>query len=63
MTEPEYQEVNAFLDRIVDNCDSIYIRDTVNGRVDTYLLSELPVEQALKHMARFVRQHLRNKIG
>jgi hypothetical protein len=44
------------LDYIENYADSIFVRDAVNERWDSYALTELPVSRALYHAFRFIRE-------
>jgi hypothetical protein len=48
--------LDELLNYIEANLDGIYIREQVNGKWGSYALTEMPVERAIAHAFRFVRE-------
>jgi hypothetical protein len=44
------------IDYIVYNADRIYVREEIDGKVDSYALTDLPAELAIFHALRFIRE-------
>lgn len=54
----EREKLTDVLDRIENHASQIYVKDKKKGVPGIYCLTELPTEQALKHVLRWIREAL-----
>lgn len=50
-------EINKLCDHIVANAGNIPVREQIDGKWGSYFLTELPVELAIKHALRFIKEN------
>jgi hypothetical protein len=59
LMEPEQAVTLAeLLDEIEQNADSLYIREQIDGKWDSYALSSMPGQMAIGHAFRFIRERI-----
>lgn len=52
------QNLDEFCNYIIKYADDIYVREQkqIDGKWDSYALTELPVKKALEHVMRFIKE-------
>jgi hypothetical protein len=59
----DLQDLLDLVNRIEQHADQVYVRDTIGGtKYVTCLLTELPVEYALVHISKWLRDNINRKL-
>lgn len=58
MSAQEKTIIIELLNQVQHGAKDIYVRETVNGKVGNYALTELPAYLAIQHTCRLIRERL-----